>query len=578
MEVVNNNDVVRDFINEELTNGKKLNKKELKRRTDAFYNEIKNNKKQFNFIINIMYLTSYIVTYNAYVMYPEDNGLKDDIEFLKSFNFTEELVSLMDEDIFYNLCHDTILFSNSDNYVKRKMILKLKDDSADIMYKFPFVINDFLLYLKEGNENDIINYYNKRLNKTGDKNVSLEDGICYGVEYLLRLSEDDPDNYRKVMYSIASQYYTYNKYLLLNNYDCDEYASDMIDLIESSFKDLIGFSLNNPCFLEPIVRDFILYNILSFDKKKEINDFYDKRNSDIENVQFYKNNYNSVVRKALYKIFGDIDFLDDDVILKYKDELDYLKNSDEFDYVVKVLYTDLMSINYINFDTYPNDEYYENEFNYVKSFNNINDFKKYLLEDDILLLDAIDKTIYFGQLPLLSKKYMIRNIMDNNIYNSYVTKEYVYDVLEFNRPFAIYDAYLIYEQNLIDEKDKKIAIAKSVGDLRFDLNDLDVLDNENYNNVIYDICDVYYRYNKYKMDCNGETSTEVTSIINDMENDLDGLLFIVKNDSNVQDIVLSSFYEYVSASEIDKRRVQNHYKELVDNGKVKIFNKKNKNS
>lgn len=41
MEVVNNNDVVRDFINEELTNGKKLNKKELKRRTDAFYNEIK---------------------------------------------------------------------------------------------------------------------------------------------------------------------------------------------------------------------------------------------------------------------------------------------------------------------------------------------------------------------------------------------------------------------------------------------------------------------------------------------------------------------------------------------------------
>ena len=579
MEVVNNNDVVRNFIVMALTNGQDFSKRELKNNAKIFYNKIKDNKKILKSIVDVLYLTSYIVTYYTYAMYPDDEKTKKEMAFLNSYDSTEKLVKKLNFDSFYNLCSDTVSFCLSyDGYGKRMCILNLFNDKDNVIAKFPLVINDFIYYLRKIDENEIIDYYNFQKDILKNDSVALEKAVCYGIELLIKMQDYDPDNYKEVINSIASQYYTYNKYLLLNNYNLDEYALDILDTIESGFEELRGFSLDNIPFLKPLVRDFILYNILSFDKKKEINDFYDKRNSDIENVQFYKNNYNSVVRKALYKIFGDIDFLDDDVILKYKDELDYLKNSDEFDYVVKVLYTDLMSINYINFDTYPNDEYYENEFNYVKSFNNINDFKKYLLEDDILLLDAIDKTIYFGQLPLLSKKYMIRNIMDNNIYNSYVTKEYVYDVLEFNRPFAIYDAYLIYEQNLIDEKDKKIAIAKSVGDLRFDLNDLDVLDNENYNNVIYDICDVYYRYNKYKMDCNGETSTEVTSIINDMENNLDGLLFIVKNDSNVQDIVLSSFYEYVSASEIDKRRVQTHYKELVDNGKVKIFNKKNKNS
>lgn len=577
MDAVNINDSIRKVINEKLTNGKDFDDKKIKTNACFFYDELKKDKKALKMVVNVIYLTSYLVTKNAHVMYPKDKACKDDLEFLKSINFTEELISIMDEDIFYNLCRDTVLFFNTDNYVKRKIVSRINKQDIDLFRKVPIIFYDILTYLKKYDISDVVKYYNKRLKDTNDKNVSLEDAVCYGVELLIKLSEDDPDNYRKVMYNIVSQYYTYNKYLLLNNYEMDEYAFEILDLIEDGFEELIAFSLNNYALLEPVVRDFITYNSLSVENKNKIDKFHNKRNCNAEN-QFYKNNYNCSIRKFLSKLFKNIDFDDDVVVLKYKNKLDYIKNMDEFDYIANVLYTDLFSNIYISYDINPDDAQLEYEFNFIKSFNNMNDFKRYLLEDDMVLLDAIDNSIYFDELPLLSKKSVIENIKGNNIYDYFITKEYVNDMIEYSRDFSLYDAYLIYENNLISEKDRKIAIALSVNDLKYDLLDLEALYENNYDDIIYDICDICYKYNRYKIDFENLKDDDCISMVNDIEKDFDLFLFNVKQDSEKQEKVLSSFYEYVSCNEFEKQRVQIHFKELLDKGKVKKFNKKNKNS
>ena len=67
-------------------------------------------------------------------------------------------------------------------------------------------------------------------------------------------------------------------------------------------------------------------------------------------------------------------------------------------------------------------------------------------------------------------------------------------------------------------------------------------------------------------------------LTNNLENDYDLFLNNMNKNIDIKLMLFQTFYEYLSLSNLDKLRVQTHYKELVDNGKVKIFNKKNKNS
>ena len=572
MEVVNNNDVVRNFIVMALTNGQDFSKRELKNNAKIFYNKIKDNKKILKSIVDVLYLTSYIVTYYTYAMYPDDEKTKKEMAFLNSYDSTEKLVKKLNFDSFYNLCSDTVSFCLSyDGYGKRMCILNLFNDKDNVIAKFPLVINDFIYYLRKIDENEIIDYYNFQKDILKNDSVALEKAVCYGIELLIKMQDYDPDNYKEVINSIASQYYTYNKYLLLNNYNLDEYALDILDTIESGFEELRGFSLDNIPFLKPLVRDFLEYNKLSLEQKKRMNNFFVESEY---NNKILINNSNMKIREKLREVFGNADLADENVCKTYKKELNYLKNSEFFDSFARILHTDLFTLIYDDFDCYPDNEDNQKELDFMKNINNINELKTYLLEDDYALLEAINCSIFFDYLPLLSKKRMLLNMIDNNMYKYFITNEYKYDVLECSRKYNIYDAYLIYKENLNYEEDKKNAIAKSSKDLNEDLLELN---SKDYNDIIFDICNIFYKYNKYKIS-NNNCDSDMVVLTNNLENDYDLFLNNMNKNIDIKLMLFQTFYEYLSLSNLDKLRVQTHYKELVDNGKVKIFNKKNKNS
>lgn len=203
---------------------------------------------------------------------------------------------------------------------------------------------------------------------------------------------------------MVKTYYVYNKYLLSNKEDLDEYAIDIMSMIESNVKDLMMFSSNNGDLLEPIVRDYLSYSLLPEYKKIEIQNFYKNKDDQINLNRSVINNPNTKIRKKLSDNFDVMNSFDEETVDYYANELETLKNSDVFDEIVSVLYIDSMSISYYKHLAFPTDEDVRLDFEYLKEFSDIKDFKMQLLENDMMLLDAISKSISFYNMSILSKK------------------------------------------------------------------------------------------------------------------------------------------------------------------------------
>ena len=210
MEAVNYNDKIRNFILTKLDYKKnKDNYEELRKKADDLYKIIEEDENKKRLFIGVMYLTSYIVNYIALIRYPEDENLRNDVEFLKNFSSIDEFIYSLDDEIFFTLCQDTALFASYDYYSKKMCILKSIKDKKFILKMFPFFVNDIVGYGSEYTPSCITDYYYKRKLDVKDENVAMEDAVCFGVEFLIKLEKQDPENYDKVFDSIIKLYYKY---------------------------------------------------------------------------------------------------------------------------------------------------------------------------------------------------------------------------------------------------------------------------------------------------------------------------------------------------------------------------------
>lgn len=569
MKVVNYNDKIRNFILTKLDyNNNKDCYEELRKKADDLYKIIEEDENKKRLFIGVMYLTSYIVNYIALKKYPEDENLRNDVEFLKSFSSVDEFIYCLDDDIFFTLCQDTALFASYDYYSKKMCILKSIEDKNFILKMFPFFVNDIVGYGSEYTPSYITNYYYKRKLDVKDKNVAIEDAVCFGVEFLIKLEKQDPENYEKVFDSIIKLYYTYNKYLLSNGLELDYYAEDIMSMIENDIDSLKMFSINNGDLLEPIVRDYLSFSILTKEQQKEIINY--------KKIKTY--NPNILIRKKLCNMFKDLDIFDEECANEYQEELEEIKESEDFDKIVKVLYIDSMSNNYFEYLSLPNDEDVKLNYEYMKDFSNIDQFKMDLLENDMVFLMAISDSIYFHNLSLIDKKQMINTMINEDAYSSYIIDDYLSDIISYNRNYNVDDAYNLYKGEYLNVKDKKIAIARATKNLKLDLMDLEIFDKNNYNEIMYDISKIFYEYNKYLFDNNLKSNKENINIISMMESNLDNYFKILNENVVLVEMVINSFYEYLSLNKNIKQDIDLYFKNLEDKGNVKIFNKKNKNS
>ena len=146
------------------------------------------------------------------------------------------------------------------------------------------------------------------------------------------------------------------------------------------------------------------------------------------------------------------------------------------------------------------------------------------------------------------------------------------------RRYDLEDAKMIYREKLLSIKDKKLAVAHSTSELLADLLDLSVMYVDNYKDMLYDLTEIYYEYNKYMFDNENDIDIEDEHILKSIDDDLDGFLNMVEEKSEILEIVCNSFYKFVSSSTLTKDKMKKHYENLCNEGKAKVFNKKKRGS
>lgn len=566
----NINDIIRNKISEKFYS---KNSEEFDQKIDEFFCEVMNNKKDNKMDISVIYLTSFMINYLTYSRFKEDDEAKMNMARLLDFSSLDDFINKLDKETLKMMIKDVIYFNNFCYFIKKKYVLKSLEKAKKIIKLAPTYFMDVLSYNKNFTVKDIIGEYNRSYKDCFNHNVALEDAICYAVDNILDLYYNDIDNYKSIMIDIINTYYMYNRYLLLSDSKMDENAIDIMDFLEYDTPGSILYASSDSEFLESVIRDYLSYELLDDKNKNEIINYLKscKRKEII-------NNPNDKIRDMLKNNFKNINIHDEEEVKDNIDIITKLKESSYFDFIVSVLYTDSMYLNYYDYFSFPNDFDIKTNYEYIKNMKSIDEFKKNLLENDMVLLDAIDKSTVFSDFTLLTKKEVLLTLENDDVFGSFITDNYIFDKLSSARRYDLEDAKMIYREKLLSIKDKKLAVAHSTSELLADLRTLRDICIDNYKEILYDLTEIYYEYNKYMFDNENDIDIEDRHILKYIDNDLNTFLVQIEGNEKVLEKLSNSFYKYISLANLDKDKIKHYYDNLCKNGKVKVFNKKKRGS
>ena len=566
----NINDIIRNKISKRFYS---KNSEEFDQKIDEFFCEVMNNKKDNKMDISVIYLTSFMINYLTYSRFKEDDEVKMNMSRLLGFSSLDDFINKLDKETLKMMIKDVIYFNNFCYFIKKKYVLKSLEKTKKIIKLAPTYFMDVLSYNKNFTVKDIIGEYNRSYKDCFNHNVALEDAICYAVDNILDLYDNNIDNYKSIMIDIINTYYMYNRYLLLSDSKMDENAIDIMDFLEYDTPGSILYASSDSEFLESVIRDYLSYELLDYKNKNEIINYLKscKRKEII-------NNPNDKIRDMLKNNFKNINIYDEEEVKDNIDIITKLKESSYFDFIVSVLYTDSMYLNYYDYFSFPNDFDIKTNYEYIKNMKSIDEFKKCLLENDMVLLDAIDKSTVFSDFTLLTKKEVLLTLENDDVFGSFLTDNYIFDKLSSARRYDLEDAKMIYREKLLSIKDKKLAVAHSTSELLADLRTLRDICIDNYKEILYDLTEIYYEYNKYMFDNENDIDIEDRHILKYIDNDLNAFLVQIEGNEKVLEKLSNSFYKYISLANLDKDKIKHYYDNLCKNGKVKVFNKKKRGS
>lgn len=562
MEFINHNDYIRNNLS------KKLNVDEYDNAVKELYNEFILDRKKYLNIIEVMALTSYAINYLSLEKFYDDEEIIKQIKFFDSIKNTNQLLDSLDENTFKIFCNDILLFTSLDNYSKKRFILSLLNIN-DILNKFPSYINDVLKYNKKYDSNIIFNEYNRILLECNDKNKAYKNTINFAIEFLIRLQEEDLENYNEIFNNIINDVYYYDKYLIDKNKNIDDSSKDLFNMIHDEPEELIYFSMNNVSFLKSILKDYLSF--CSFSKEsKNVFDDYKKTVTNFFGYKAYEVlNINNLIRKYLFSVFEDDDFYNKDC----SKIINLIRQSDVFDMVADVLYNDIMTLKCYD-DLTALEEDKDDELDYLKGLYDIEEFKENLLDDEDMFLNIIYYSIEYYLMGMPEKREMLEKLLKNNMYDYFLNKNYILDVLDYKRKYELSDACSFYYEALEEEKDKKISIAQATDLLCDDLIMLYSYNEDEYRDIFYKISELFYKTFKYKQFIGKNVLDEEVSVVSLMESDFDKYLKDSSNNLSMREIVINGFYEFVSLNDVQRQNIIDYYNDLEGKHKLKNFTKK----
>ena len=566
MESSNINDLLRSKISNKLqddTNSNVIN---------IFYEEIKNDVKVSKIVIEVMYLTSLYVNSFLSQKYLNEEEFNLNLSKLLQYKSVDEFINKLDYNTFKMLCNDTLYFNSSSYYAKKKFILSTKNCYNDILSISNNYLNDVVFYVKPFTNKNIINKYNLEYNKTNNSLKAVNDTIKYVISLLKELELEDTDNYKLLVNDIISTYYTYGRYMLLNN---KKLSFQNIKILENINENWINsFETFDNGSLKYIIKNYLSFLMLDDDKKMKISDFMNIKDNKFSTCFDDIDNPNTKIRKFLKSLFNDVDYYNENKLLKNIDNIKILKNSDLFDLIVEVLYTDAIYSEFMNNLGYLCTRIVNIEYEYIKNMHSIKEFKNYLYENDLTMLRFIKNSIEFDDAYLMDKKDIL-GCVDKKSFE--LSNIYLFDKISYAKPFDMNEVHSIYKKNLDSFKDKNLVIIRSASDLSIDLLDLSYYDSKNYKDMFYKVLEIYYKYNKYLISINEVISLENELLLKKIEENLNAF-FNAKNIDDILYILCLDFYKYLYSSNLDKDKIDIYYENMKKRGKVKLFSNKKRGS
>ena len=566
MESSNINDLLRSKISNKLqddTNSNVIN---------IFYEEIKNDVKVSKIVIEVMYLTSLYVNSFLSQKYLNEEEFNLNLSKLLQYKSVDEFINKLDYNTFKMLCNDTLYFNSSSYYAKKKFILSTKNCYNDILSISNNYLNDVVFYVKPFTNKNIINKYNLEYNKTNNSLKAVNDTIKYVISLLKELELEDTDNYKLLVNDIISTYYTYGRYMLLNNKKLSFQNIKILENIDENW--INSFEMFDNESLKYIIKNYLSFLMLDDDKKMKISDFMNKKDNKYSTCFDDIDNHNTKIRKFLKSLFNDVDYYNKNKLLKNIDNIKILKNSDLFDLIVEVLYTDAIYSEFMNNLGYLCTRIVNIEYEYIKNMHSIKEFKNYLYENDLTMLRFIKNSIEFDDAYLMDKKDIL-GCVDKKSFE--LSNIYLFDKISYAKPFDMNEVHSIYKKNLDSFKDKNLVIIRSASDLSIDLLDLSYYDSKNYKDMFYKVLEIYYKYNKYLISINEVISLENELLLKKIEENLNAF-FNAKNIDDILYILCLDFYKYLYSSNLDKDKIDIYYENMKKRGKVKLFSNKKRGS
>lgn len=566
MESSNINDLLRSKISNKLqddTNSNVIN---------IFYEEIKNDVKVSKIVIEVMYLTSLYVNSFLSQKYLNEEEFNLNLSKLLQYKSVDEFINKLDYNTFKMLCNDTLYFNSSSYYAKKKFILSTKNCYNDILSISNNYLNDVVFYVKPFTNKNIINKYNLEYNKTNNSLKAVNDTIKYVISLLKELELEDTDNYKLLVNDIISTYYTYGRYMLLNNKKLSFQNIKILENIDENW--INSFEMFDNESLKYIIKNYLSFLMLDDDKKMKISDFMNKKDNKYSTCFDDIDNPNTKIRKFLKSLFNDVDYYNKNKLLKNIDNIKILKNSDLFDLIVEVLYTDAIYSEFMNNLGYLCTRIVNIEYEYIKNMHSIKEFKNYLYENDLTMLRFIKNSIEFDDAYLMDKKDIL-GCVDKKSFE--LSNIYLFDKISYAKPFDMNEVHSIYKKNLDSFKDKNLVIIRSASDLSIDLLDLSYYDSKNYKDMFYKVLEIYYKYNKYLISINEVISLENELLLKKIEENLNAF-FNAKNIDDILYILCLDFYKYLYSSNLDKDKIDIYYENMKKRGKVKLFSNKKRGS
>lgn len=566
MENSNINDLLRSKISNKLqddTNSNVIN---------ILYEEIKKEVKVSKIVIEVMYLTSLYVNSYLSQKYLNEEEFNLNLSKLLQYKSVDEFINKLDYNTFKMLCNDTLYFNSSSYYAKKKFILSTKNYYNDIFSISNNYLNDVVFYVKPFTNKDIINKYNLEYNKTNNYLKAVNDTIKYVISLLKELELEDTDNYKLLVNDIISTYYTYGRYMLLNNKKLSFQNMKILENIDENWMN--SFETFDNESLKYIIKNYLSFLMLDDDKKMKISDFMNKKDNKDSTCFGDIDNPNTKIRKFLKSLFNDVDYYNENKLLKSMNNIKILKNSDIFDLIVEVLYTDAIYSEFMNNLGYFCTRIVNIEYEYIKNMHSIKEFKNYLYENDLTMLRFIKNSIEFDDAYLMDKKDILTCVNKKSFELSNI---YLFDKISYAKPFDMNEVHSIYKKNLDSFKDKNLVLIRSANDLSIDLLDLSYYDSKNYKDMFYKVLEIYYKYNKYLISINEVISLENELLLKKIEENLNAF-FNAKNIDDILYILCLDFYKYLYSSNLDKDKIDIYYENMKKRGKVKLFSNKKRGS